>query len=82
MAVDKGHLEITRELINLGAKSNIPDSFRWTLPYKAFQNNHLEVAKWHIKSGVDLNTPFIDGFTPLFIASARCHFSLATEIIK
>jgi ankyrin repeat protein len=54
LAAQKGHLEIVKELLNMGALiDNSPNSF--TPLHHAVKNGHLEVVKELLNKGADIN---------------------------
>ena len=70
-ASQKGHLEIVKILIRLGANVNAKNEEDWTPLNSAAESGEFEVMKYLIEHGAKVNTKNYDGDTPLH--SAACN---------
>ena len=83
-AVDEGHTQVVKVLLEHGAK--VDDGHGWYTPlYYAIKNGHKEIVKTLISGGADVNTsPHEDhrqGYSPLLYAIFYSHPDIAKTLI-
>lgn len=68
---------------NQQSNDNGPSQSNATTPlHLACASGHLEIAKYAISLGDDINALSESGYTPLFIAAVNCHKEIAHLLIK
>lgn len=86
-ACEKNDINTVRELLkkrffSKSANANCEDNEGYTPLCIASEHGHIEVFKYLIKAGADVNKAIIDGITPLIIASEKGHHNLVKLLIK
>lgn len=82
VAAEKGHVQILEELILHGADINARPASRWdrTALQAAVRGRHLEIVRFLIEKGANLNTP--GGWTALYVAAENGDLQLLELLIE
>ena len=80
-AAGKGHIEVTRYLLQQGADMDRTAVDGMTPLLVAAQLGHLEVVKFKVQQGVDKNKAMHNHTTPLTIALLNGHTEIAQYLI-
>ncbi|KAF6139590.1 hypothetical protein GIB67_033594 [Kingdonia uniflora] len=75
-AAQKGHLEVVRTLLSLGASIKASNRKGFTPLHFAAQGSHAELVKYLVRKGANLTAKTKAGKTPLHLASNQQIHSL------
>lgn len=81
VAVDNAHSSVVEYLIECGAGEECCDEDNWLLLKYACKTACLEMVKYLVSKGCDLNVKFEWGRTPLLIAAEYSDKSIVTYLI-
>ncbi|MDW7682211.1 MAG: ankyrin repeat domain-containing protein, partial [bacterium] len=81
-AVEGGHLQIIKLLVENGADINAKRKFGYTSLMIAIQRNQVEIAKYLIKVGADIHMFTNINDTPLMFAVEKCQTELLQLLIQ
>jgi hypothetical protein len=77
----KGHTEVVRLLLGVGADVNTASNDSSMPLHIAAQNGHTEVVQLLLGAGADVNTACNDGATPLLIAAQKGHIEVVQLLL-
>ena len=81
-AINKGHVNVIRELVDQGVNINTP-SPNGSIPIlTAVRSGRVDVIRTVVTSGADLNTPLEDEATPVIIAAQEGHADVIKLLYK
>ena len=75
-----GKLEIVKELIRLGANVNVKDGHKFSALMYVCKIGNYEIVQELLNNGAEID--FIDGLTPLMIASQCGHLQIVQELLN
>jgi len=81
LASEKGHVDLARMLIDLGADVSAQTDDGWTALHLASENGHVDLARMLIDLGADVSAQTKYGTTALHWASHNGHVDLARMLI-
>ena len=81
-ASERGHLGLTRALVERGVNAAAQDQCGWTPLQVASQRGHLDIARFLIEHGADAAAQVQHGLTPLHLASINGHLDLARFLVE
>eukprot|EP00903_Cladosiphon_okamuranus_P014687 g13613.t1 len=83
MSAECGHLAVTVDLIEAGAKPDAKGCDGSTELYRAVQNEHKEVVEALIKAGTDVNCCLEDGHgRPLRLAAGLGNLKIVADLLR
>src|SRR5262249_37092364 len=81
LAAKKGDLQKAASLIESGVSLNAWDDMNSTPLVEAITSEQLEMVRYLLRSGADVNFPTWDGYTPLMLASSRSNSMIFHTIL-
>lgn len=75
-------LDGVKKLVELGANIHFKFKGQYTPLYIAAQKGHLEVVKFFIKCGLDVDAPCSKGSTALYVAAQNGHFDVVKALVR
>ena len=79
---EEGHIEVVKELLNFGAKLNVPGELGETPLHIAAKRGHEEIVRLLIHNGANIEAKCDDLFTPLYIAVHHEQNKIALILLK
>ena len=80
---EDGHLEELKRIItNDNNLVHIKDKDEYTALHRASYNNHIEVVKFLIECGADINASTIDGWRPIHCAAKWAHVDVVRLLVS
>ena len=81
LACKMGHLEIVKELLRFGAKTEFSDQ-KWSPIHHAVKIGHLDIVKELLEHGAKVNVITKKGVTALHIAATFHKVAIVKELLK
>lgn len=81
-AAAHGRLDLTWELISMGANVNATSNNGFTPLHRASEHGHIAVVKFLLSKGANVNAKSEDGNTPLSLALRNRHKDIANLLKK
>lgn len=81
ISADKGYLELTKELLKMGANVNLQMEFGWSALSYASMRCYLEVVKELIQHKANVNIQTAQGWTPLMLSVDKCNLEISKLLI-
>ena len=82
LASRKGHVDVARMLVGLGADMSVQDKDGRTPLHLASSRDRVDVARMLVESGADVSAQDKDGSTPLHLASSRDRVDVARMLVE
>ena len=78
----RGHVEITRVLLEHGADSEARNEYGYSPLYKATESGHVELVQVLLEYGADANARGYRGCRPLYLASYSGYLAIMRMLLK
>lgn len=83
LATEEGHLDLVKKLLKAGAElKTYKDDLNWTFLHLAIDSENIEMVKFFLNKGIDVNLLDLDGDTPFILAASIGALDIVKYLIE